>query len=228
MIEWVREPSSLGLFNEATVPECMASAANKDACYTAAVVTGAGGWNLILAPYLVDICMNEACGRGIILTPNDMQKAGAVIGTCMQQCVDDAQKLPDNGARQAALAACPTTCNMAHVLEQVHAQAAAPPTTPPKQSGVGWWLLGGLAALVGGYFLVKGGGAAAFANPALRQELQLLPPSRSKKQFWKGYRAGYQDWQRGATPITEEQQAKHPRLYGVGYWMGYRGEYGEP
>jgi hypothetical protein len=115
-VRWLGEPVGLGRFNETTVSACLQNPDNWAACFDICVIAGAAGWNALLAPECQSICLHEACGEGMLITPHGMGKVMKQIGDCLTYCNAQADKLPDDGARQAAKAACPSTCGLYQAL----------------------------------------------------------------------------------------------------------------
>lgn len=169
-VRWLGESSGrLGRFDEPTVSECLSNPSNWASCFDICVSAGAAGWNALLAPECQAICLHEACGEGILITPNGMKKVMAKVGGCLTTCLNDANKLPDNGARQAARAACPTTCGLYIELAKLppedkqDAKTAPVPTPstpasksePPKERSLASVFV--IAALVATAVVIIGG-----------------------------------------------------------------------
>lgn len=127
----------LGVFSEKTSADCLANSINKDYCHAFCAAIGASaGPTLIGLPICTDICLTEACGKGIFLTPVGMQKVATKIGSCLTNCYTQADKLDDPAARIAARAACPATCNLANELAKLPPEDKQPTSTlPPNPPG---------------------------------------------------------------------------------------------
>jgi len=140
-VRWLGEPGGqLGLFSETTYNDCANNEANKNACYYGCVSAGAGGWNALFLSACQSICITEACGKGILLTPTGMQKVIPKIADCMVLCQTQAEQLTDPVAREAARAACPTTCGLYNEISKLppedrpDAKNAPPPNYTPLQT----------------------------------------------------------------------------------------------
>jgi hypothetical protein len=172
-IRWLGGPSSgrLGLFEEPTYTDCAANEANKNACYYSCIAAGSSGWNALLATACQSVCITEACGNGILLTPRGLQKVVPKIADCLTYCRTQAEKLSDSSARAAALAACPSTCMLAAELAKLPPEdkqnaktapipqppgtPAASKSAPSSDRGLGSVLI--IAALVAAAVVIVGG-----------------------------------------------------------------------
>lgn len=162
----VRGSGRLGLFDESTVDSCKNAEKNKLACNYLCLASGTAGWNGTTLEFCKSICIEEACGNGILLTPHGMQTVVAKLGDCLSFCYGQAEKLTDPIARQAARIACPSTCGLANELAKLPASDKRPakttpippppkttppaPTPPPteKKADMSWLLWAGGAAAV--------------------------------------------------------------------------------
>ena len=169
----------LGLFEETTYADCSNNEANKNACYYSCVLAGGGGWNGILLNACQSVCITEACGKGILLTPHGMGAVIGKIGDCLTFCNAQADKLDDPTAREAAKAACPATCGLYSEVSKLPASdqkpapgasipipgqkpPSKPPPTPtpttPSSAGVpaSFWLWGlGIIGVIAAVVLPK-------------------------------------------------------------------------
>lgn len=116
----------------------------------------------MLLPICKNICLDELCGKGFILTPHGMKKVMAEVAPCLIKCHADAASL-DPAARAAALAACPSTCALVDALNKLPpedkkpAKTAKVPIPSGKTSpsvgaaatgiGAGWVILGVVGAV---------------------------------------------------------------------------------
>lgn len=165
VVRWLGS-GQLGLFDEKTQGECLNNVANKTACYGICITAGAGGWSTLLLPICQDVCMLESCGKGILLTPFQLQaalsKMGSVEQTCLKTCVLEASTLPDAAARDLALSGCLAKCGVVVHEPDPAAPVPAPQPVPQplketKTERPVWpWVLGGLV-LVGGVALALRG-----------------------------------------------------------------------
>lgn len=121
----------LGAFDETTQADCLSNPINHNICYYSCLASGAGGWNAITANACQLVCISEACGRGILLTPIGMQKVMSKVGACLATCFADAAKLQDPTAREAANAACQSTCALATEISKLPVEDKPPAKACP-------------------------------------------------------------------------------------------------
>lgn len=92
-VRWLGESSGrVGLFSESTTAACQANLYNQDACYAICTAIGIGGWGGLLVWPCVNQCMVEACGSGILVDHQQMQKVGAKVSPCFNACMDAYQQ----------------------------------------------------------------------------------------------------------------------------------------
>jgi len=139
-------PVGVGLFTEPTTSACQANLYNQDACYAICTAIGIGGWAGLLIWPCVNQCMTEACGAGIVVDHEQMQKVGAKVSPCFNACMDAFQQEAvgtDEAALKAAAIQCGQKCGFGPTTQGTPGGKKIPrpgsgggggTTTPPASS----------------------------------------------------------------------------------------------